>query len=551
MAVYPLNRRRLRKTALLVCADGVRGAQLRQQMTRIGWSEDTNADMVIIDGRIGIAPAMKALETHRNRSNALLFLYPASIAAQLDQIIDAGATHVLRLPVQDDELSAMADLALRQPATTRGRDRNIAPRKGERDPLTGLLSEKGLRQRLSAWFPDTTTVLIANLARYDVINATYGSEAADGVLRGLARRIETLVGEVDGIEASTARMAGAQFAVAFRGGISGARLRLLADAIIEAVERPYATGQDVIHLGARIVAIESGRGDRTVQALLRRAGQELAERRGESDPVSLVVRDAADHASTVRSLHGDLRVALANDQIDILFQPQVGISSGQIVGVEALARWNHPELGPVGANTLFTVAQQSDYLRALSVHCQRKALELAADWGEALQQLRLSVNVMATDIARPRFVREFLDMVEMSGFPKERLTIEITETGAMADLPRAARVLGQLRAAGCRVAIDDFGTGYSSLAWLKELPADYIKLDKGLTGDISGTDRDAVVVKGVIAMARSLGLSVIAEGVETEGQLALLSREGAALYQGFLHSPAIDGASLARLLLKK
>jgi EAL domain-containing protein (putative c-di-GMP-specific phosphodiesterase class I) len=216
--------------------------------------------------------------------------------------------------------------------------------------------------------------------------------------------------------------------------------------------------------------------------------------------------------------------------------------------VEALARWTHPELGPVGAATLFSVAQQSDYLKALSAHCQARALNLAGQWPKELGQLRLAVNVVAADIARPRFLREFLEMVDASGFPRERLTVEITETGAMADLDRSARILGQLRAVGIRVAIDDFGTGYSSLAWLKALPADYIKLDKGLTGEIGGSARDGVVVRGVIGMARSLGLSVIAEGVESEGQLALLAREGCTLFQGFLHSRAMGSDDLVKMV---
>ena len=139
-------------------------------------------------------------------------------------------------------------------------------------------------------------------------------------------------------------------------------------------------------------------------------------------------------------------------------------------------------------------------------------------------------------------------MIEESGFPRGRLTIEITESSLMQNLEATAKTLSQFRAVGCRVAIDDFGTGYSSLAWLKTLPADYLKLDQGLAGDIMGSERDAVVLRGVIGMARSLGLSVIAEGVETETQLALLAREGCTLYQGFFCSPPVDVVGLLGLL---
>ena len=158
------------------------------------------------------------------------------------------------------------------------------------------------------------------------------------------------------------------------------------------------------------------------------------------------------------------------------------------------------------------------------------------------------MNVTAADIARPSFAEQFGSLVADSGFDRERLTVEVTESGLIEDLASAAALLAQLRGAGFRVAIDDFGTGYSSLAYLKTLPLDYLKIDKRLSEDITGSSRDRIVVRGVIDMARSLGLDVIAEGVETEEQLTLLAKEGCTLYQGYLCSPPIDGAELARLV---
>jgi EAL domain-containing protein (putative c-di-GMP-specific phosphodiesterase class I) len=250
------------------------------------------------------------------------------------------------------------------------------------------------------------------------------------------------------------------------------------------------------------------------------------------------------------SLQADLRNALDRDEIELLFQPQVAIPSGKVIGVEALARWQHPVHGELGAVTLFAVAEQSDYLLALSNHVQRRAAEQAAAWPATLAQLRLSVNVTAADIARPGFAEGFLAMIDASGFPRNRLTVELTESGLVDDLAAAAELLAELRAGGCRVAIDDFGTGYSSLAYLKALPLDYLKIDKKLAQDITGTARDRIVVRGVIDMARSLGLAVIAEGVETEEQLALLAREGCNYYQGFLCAEPLDVTALEALVAK-
>jgi EAL domain-containing protein (putative c-di-GMP-specific phosphodiesterase class I) len=215
-----------------------------------------------------------------------------------------------------------------------------------------------------------------------------------------------------------------------------------------------------------------------------------------------------------------------------------------MIGVEALARWYHPTHGDIGATTLFAVASRSDYMGKLSNYIQRRALEKAAAWPEALGKLRLSINLTAGDIATRDCAAIFLALIDATGFSRDRMTVEITESGLIDNLSGAAAVFADLRAGGVRVAIDDFGTGYSSLAWLKALPLDYLKIDKGLAQDIAGTTRDRIVVRGVIDMARSLGLAVIAEGVETDEQLSLLAADGCNYYQGFLFAEALTAEGL-------
>jgi EAL domain-containing protein (putative c-di-GMP-specific phosphodiesterase class I) len=226
----------------------------------------------------------------------------------------------------------------------------------------------------------------------------------------------------------------------------------------------------------------------------------------------------------------------------------VSVTTGRITGAEALARWRHPTFGELGATTLFSVAERSDYLAELSEHVQRRALQIAAQWPDSLSDLRLSVNITAADIVRPGFAAQFLDSTDSVGFDRRRLTVEVTESSLIEDLNTAAALLAGLREGGLRIAIDDFGTGYSSLAYLKALPLDYLKIDKRLSEDITGSPRDRIVVRSVIDMARSLGLGVIAEGVETQEQLDLLAREGCTLFQGFLCAPPLDSARLAALV---
>ena len=421
-----------------------------------------------------------------------------------------------------------------------------------RDAMTGVRDARACR----AWLDDQLTrgagnqpaavLLLLAASRFDAINAAFGRATGDAVLQAAARRIERLV-EADGKSRLVARLAGAEFAVLLAAPTSLGEGRFIAGQLVEAIARPFMSGDHVITLGSRVGVAASAVGD-DAASLLRRASAALADAKAEAGPIRVLEAGAGGGAARGEQLDVDLRRALDKDEIQILFQPQVSVTTGKIEGVEALARWRHPNFGELGAITLFNVAARSDYLVQLSDHVQRKAIRAAAAWPVELSRLRVSVNITAADMVRPGFASQFLEMVRASSFDPGRLTVEVTESGLIEDLNAAAYLLATLREGGLRVAIDDFGTGYSSLAYLKALPLDYLKIDKRLCEDITGSIRDRVVVRGVIDMARSLGLGVIAEGVETEEQLGLLAQEGCNLYQGFLCSPAVDSAALASLV---
>ncbi|HEY0112983.1 MAG TPA: EAL domain-containing protein [Allosphingosinicella sp.] len=437
-----------------------------------------------------------------------------------------------------------------------GRTESIAGGRGAawqtRDSLTGVRDGHAARAWMAEQLQSKTeggsalVVLLLAVSRFDAINAAFGRSTGDAVLQAAARRIERLV-DGDGRRRLVARLAGAEFAILLGAPTSLVEGRFIAGQLVEALGRPFMSGDHVITLGSRVGVVAAEAGE-DAPSLLRRASAALAEAKAsEAGPVRVVDAGAASESAMGDQLEIDLRRALDQDEIEILFQPQVSVATRRIVGAEALARWRHPRFGELGAITLFSVAERSDYLAQLSDHVQRKAISAAADWPDALAGLRLSVNITAADIVRPGFADQFVALVRESGFPPGRLTVEVTEGGLIEDLGAAATLLARLREGGLRVAIDDFGTGYSSLAYLKALPLDYLKIDKRLVEDISGSPRDQVVVRSVIDMARSLGLEVIAEGVETEDQLALLAREGCTLYQGFLCAPPIAAPELAEL----
>jgi EAL domain-containing protein (putative c-di-GMP-specific phosphodiesterase class I)/GGDEF domain-containing protein len=422
-----------------------------------------------------------------------------------------------------------------------------------RDSLTGARDGRAARAWIAQHLSDplapnpSLVMLLLGITRFDAINGAFGRAAGDAVLQAVVRRIERLV-DPDGQRRLVARLAGTQFAILLAAPTSVSEGRFLAGQLVEALGRPFASGDHVITLGGRATVVAGHYGDNG-PALVRRASKLLAEAKtGEGGAVRVEQAGTKEAYATGDQLEVDLRRALDAGDIEMLFQPINAVSDGRIVGAEALARWRHPDFGELGATTLFNVAERSDYLVELSDHVQRRVFEAAAAWPESLASVRLSVNVTAVDIARPAFAAHFLKMIDRSGFARDRVTVEVTEGGLIEDLNAAATLLAELREGGLRIAIDDFGTGYSSLAYLKALPLDYIKIDKRLCEDITGSPRDRIVVRSVIDMARSLGLTVIAEGVETQEQLDLLAQEGCNLYQGFLCSPPVDAQTLAALV---
>jgi len=239
-----------------------------------------------------------------------------------------------------------------------------------------------------------------------------------------------------------------------------------------------------------------------------------------------------------------LEQVIAREAVSLLFQPQIVPGSGEVVGAEALARWE----GCASPEQLFERAARAGLSERLSRLVQRKALRKAAAWEGPLRSLNVSINLLPQDIARPGYEDWLLDEIATAGIDPHRVTVEITESALLADSAAAAERLGRLREAGITIAVDDFGTGYASLAYLTTLPLDWLKIDRGLVADIVGGCRDRIVVKAMIRLARELDLKVVVEGVENTAQLALLADWGCDLYQGFLGAAALDEIELARFV---
>jgi len=455
---------------------------------------------------------------------------------ELDALLAAGATHFLIDRGHPHELRYAIRFAARSAAMLG--DRRGA---GVGGPIDSGGADAWIAARLAA--DQRVGVLLIALSRLDILNAARGRAAGDALLAKALEEVEAITYGLLGPAATVVAPGGGAMIVA--AAAAPAVFARLAAALNTALARPLVINGRQAVLGSRWGMAESGPGDDAAR-LLRRASEALVAAKASDGAMILVA--GPEGAAPLDSLAIDLHLAIERGEIDVLFQPQAPIDGMTITGVEALARWHHGRLGPLGADALFAAADRADLGLALSDHIQTLVLSRVAHWPRELGALRVSLNLTAGDLARPGFADLFLDRVAASGVPFDRVTVEITESGAIRNLEAAAAVLAAFRKAGVRVALDDFGTGYSSLAYLTALPLDYLKLDKALSLGIEGTARHRGVVRAVMTLARSLGLAVIAEGIETEAQRMLFAAEGCALYQGYLLAEPLDEAALLAMM---
>jgi len=370
-------------------------------------------------------------------------------------------------------------------------------------------------------------VILIQLDQLARINHSAGTETGDALLEEVARRLDTFASDEFGHGSLVARLEGPRFLIVPAVPLSLGALHAQERALHVALAEPMV-GDPNGRLAIRIAAALITR-DEPIDDQLRMAAEQLAR------PAS--ARDGAM-----------VKAALSRGEVAIFYQPQYDVASGAMVGVEALLRWRHPDLGLLGAGPLVTAARAARLECELTEHAHRVALAEVARWPKPLGKLRVSLNITAADLGDPAFADRLAAMVKAARVDPDRLTLELTEQAMLSDPTSAAAQLAQIRSLGCAIAIDDFGTGYSSLSLLARLPIDYLKIDAGFTRTIDGSDRDRIVVRAIVDLARALGLLVVAEGIESESQLARLKEIGVATWQGFLKSGPVPGDELLALL---
>ncbi|MFT3733185.1 MAG: GGDEF domain-containing protein [Hyphomicrobium sp.] len=415
------------------------------------------------------------------------------------------------------------------------------------DPLTGLGNRVTLKDRLGIILQRASdmhrgvSLYHVNLAEFRAINDLHGREVGDKALIKVAQLLRTLAADSDLI----VRMGGDEFLVVKTAVIDEVDSEQLAREIVSGIHGRYnlERGEDVM-LDVRVGVANFPEDGKAHDELLEHAETALRRAKRNGRGYAMFERQMELEQRRRRSLERDVGLAVERGELSVVFQPQVDAKSGAVRAFEALLRWNHPEHGLVSPAQFIPVAEANGAIHAIGNFILRRACEKAAQWDE---KVRVAVNVSAAQIVRSDFEKLVAGVLAETGLEPERLEIEVTESLFIQDLSGASSILRRLKRLGVSVAMDDFGTGYSSLSTLRAFPFDRIKVDRSFVSDMVNNSDAAAIVNSVIGLGRAMGLRVVAEGVESHEQLAMLRLIGCDEIQGYLFGKPLPAESYAYL----
>jgi len=422
------------------------------------------------------------------------------------------------------------------------------------DALTGLPNRRLFGDRLQVAIAqahragERLAVFFIDLDRFKVINDSLGHSVGDELLQAVAARLRESVREGD----TVARLGGDEFILLLSGVLRAVDVAKVAGKVLDALRRPFHLGDRELFVTASLGVSLYPEDGTDGEALIKNADTAMYRAKDEGrDGYQLYTRAMNATALERLALENSLRRALASEEFLLHYQPVLDIASGRVHGVEALLRWMRPERGLVLPGEFIPLAETTGLIFPIGPWVLRTACAQVKAWQKAGNpQLCLAVNLSARQFQQADLVQQVTSVLDETGLQPRFLELEITETSAMANADATVATLRELKALGVRISIDDFGVGYSSLAYLRRLPIDTLKIDKSFVRDIGADPDDAAIVSAVVAMAQSLKLAVVAEGVETEEQLAFLGDRRCDRMQGFLFSPAVPAAECGELLAR-
>ncbi|MEO6700938.1 MAG: EAL domain-containing protein [Jatrophihabitantaceae bacterium] len=418
------------------------------------------------------------------------------------------------------------------------------------DSLTGMANRQLFSDRLEhalirrSGLTSPLVVLFCDLDDFKEVNDSYGHGLGDQVLVEVSARLRSVIRAGD----TAARLGGDEFAIL----LDAADLdisRELAERLQAALAPPVRIGDHEISVHASIGLAQATPGETTAEEVLRNAdvAMYLAKENGKS---GVAVYESRLHSEALQrlELRADLQRAITRAELVLHYQPTIDLSSGSVVGFEALVRWQHPERGLMSPALFIPMAEESGLILPLGAWVLRAACVAAAGMQGAGNRPTMSVNVSAQQLAQPGFVEQVLEVLASTGLASDRLVLEITETVVLRDLDTVAPRLAALRSRGVKIAIDDFGTGYSSLAYLSQLPVDVLKVDKSFIDRVTLDAHDASLAEAIIGLSHSMNFKTVAEGVEQPEQASWLRDAQCTYGQGYLWSRPVELAAAHELL---
>ena len=549
-AVYPISAmdlgRFVVRTAPVLLK--VRDEALAAAKTRVAHGRQMAAVYVIVAGMV-LALTLVAmvgvltLLQRRIVSPVLAFTEVIARLARLDFDVTIPARERM------DEIGRMAEAldALRLGAMAGEERKAQIAHMAHHDALTGCPNRLALQGRLEqvvamAGRGQNAALLCLDLDRFKAVNDTFGHPTGDLLLQAVAERLRACVRDVDMVS----RLGGDEFVVLLVAIDQPDRAALVAERIVRVLSEPFDLAGQIVNVGCSVGIANTPTDATSAIALLKCADTALYRAKAEEKGSWRFFKPEMDANLQERmALERDLRAAVQHEDFTLVYQPQYNLTTNRLCGFEALLRWRHPVLGMIGPAAFIPVAEETGLIVPIVAWVLRQACAEAAKWPD---DVKLAVNLSGVQFKNAVLAETVGQALADAGIPATRLELEITETVLLNNSPAGLAVLHALHDLGTQVAMDDFGTGYSSLSYLRQFPFDKIKIDHAFIRELSDLPASRAIVRAVVGLANSLGMTTTAEGVETETQLAALRAEGCTEAQGYLFSKPVPASEIPRLL---
>ncbi len=531
VAVYHLDQNRsiALMISLVILAFGVFRFTTREFLTAAGVVLASYA--MVINLLMWLKPEQVNVPLEAFQWTTLAFVLPcfAAVGGRISELRS-------RLRRTNDELSSALEMI--QKMATHDSLTALPNRALFNETLAHAIAQAGRHGRSLAIF-------FMDMDRFKNINDTLGHGVGDRVLQEASRRLLASVRSSDLV----ARLGGDEFVLMVEDFRDAADLAEIAEKVLKSFEPTFTVDGQELGLSASVGICTYPADGHDTQTLLSNADIAMYRAKEQGRNRHCFYAAELNHLSQERlSLEAALRHALERGEIEVFYQPKIEFAQGRVTGVEALIRWRHPTLGLLLPDKFVPIAEESGLIVPIGYWTLRRVCERARRWSDQGMPLSVAVNLSASQFHEPKLATEVASILRSTGVQASTLEIEITESMVMKDPDRAVGIMEALRKMGVRLAIDDFGTGHSSLGYLKRFPIDRLKVDRSFVRDLPHNGDDVAITRAVIAMAHSLKMSVVAEGVEHQHQFDLLRAEGCDEFQGFFCRPALEEADLVRFV---